>query len=113
YFQNKAKWFMVCKRVQQSGISTGYNLRQYAYSEANPAGTYVEAASRLSKLNVNGTMQGYNMSMVFGGNTWNSTETVGRDGEGYIGPYLCYDRALEESEMKRIYDYYKPKIIGG
>ena len=53
------------------------------------------------------------MSMVFGGNTWNSTETVGRDGEGYIGPYLCYDRALEEAEMKRIYDYYKPKIIGG
>ena len=113
YFTNKAKWHMLCKRVQQSGVSTGYNLRQYAYSEANPAGTYVESSSRLSTVNVNGTIQGYQMSMTLGGNSWNTTENLGNDGEGYLGPVLCYDRALEESEMKRIYDYYKPKIIGG
>lgn len=88
-----------------------YRVRQYVHSAITPNGSYVEATSRLVKVNLNGTMQGYQMRMEMGTSSWGpTTEELGRDTEGYLGPVMLYNRALTENEMTGLFDYYKGKF---
>ena len=88
-----------------------YRTRQYVHGAHAPNGAYVEATSRLVKVNFNGTEQGYQMRMEMGTSSWSGTsEEIGGDVEGYIGPVMLYNRTLTESEMTGLFDYYKPKF---
>jgi len=51
------------------------------------------------------------MRMEMGTSSWNpSTEEIGGDTEGYLGPVMLYNRALTENEMTGLFDYYKGKF---
>lgn len=88
-----------------------YRVRQYVHNTPHPNGVYVEATSRLVKVNINGTEQGYQMRMEMGSSSWNPTsEELGGNTSGYLGPVMLYNRALSEDEMTGLFDYYKGKF---
>lgn len=107
YSFESSGWTMIVYKniMQKSHIQIIY------YNASNPNGVVYNDTEEV-KLNLYmGGYDGEQNFTRFGGQ--NNTYNIGNNSLGFLGPFMLYSRALTETEIKQIFNYYKGNFLIG